>query len=419
MKRRLLRKIIGRLPKLIRYSLMRRQLQVDFDLPPDLQFRVAKTKDELEAAYKILQESYVDMGYAKNHTSGLRITKYFALPTTTTLIAVKGDEVVGTMSIIRENPLNSWDRVNIQEGEVRPLGLPMEAAFNLSEFRSQAIRTAEISSLAIKKSFRSNRGLVLLPLIKYLFEYLRSYMGLDAFVIAVNPRQVDFYEGLILCERLKSKAIKEYNFANGAPAVGLFCSLSRFVRNFQKYYSHLPDKNNLHRFFFSQAPKNCLFPSREFEKSLDPAMSPKMLDYFFREKSDVFQVLTDGEKQALFCLYPWPQYQSVLPKISEKGLRFTPRFLVNSWALGHDPESTYLQVRDVSKTGLLCRGKVRSTDHFDIVVRISSTLLSRLTVHVVWNDVEKALVGMRILKADDNWERYLKFLDDDLGLKKV
>lgn len=97
-----LRAVLAQLPRQKRFALYRRM--IDCDPAPDarLELKVANTLEELEACFGILHDAYVAAGFMKPSPSGIRVTPYHALPTTTTLCAKYDGRVVGTISMIRE-----------------------------------------------------------------------------------------------------------------------------------------------------------------------------------------------------------------------------------------------------------------------------------------------------------------------------
>jgi hypothetical protein len=100
-----LRKLFNFLPRERRFAVYRNF--VDCDPAPDerLVLKIAETKEELEACFTLLHDAYVGSGFMKPHPSGMRVTIYHALPTTTTLCAKYDGQVVGTLSLIRESVL--------------------------------------------------------------------------------------------------------------------------------------------------------------------------------------------------------------------------------------------------------------------------------------------------------------------------
>ncbi len=428
---KLLRTLSSYLPKAIRFRMLRRLISVDYDLPEELSFRLATTQEDLEAAYAILHDSYVGMNYMQPDPSGLRVTKYFALPTTSTLIACLGSKVIGTMSIVRSSPLglpmdHAMDSVVNQAVDQRYLdvldinqllGFTTVQTFNLNHLREQGLRIAEVSSLAIAPEYRLSRGQVFLPLCKFFYDYARFYMSLDAVVIAVNPSWADFYEGLLMFELLKAPVIKNYGFANGAPAVGMILHLGKSETDFEKCYSHLSKKNNLFNFFVKSKARQSHFPSREYEKSLDPVMTPAMLDYFFRQRSPIFAELSDFEIRHLTAAYPHPQYQFVLPKFKIDGqnsISREARFVVNIHAKTVDESPKSIFIIEVSHEGLRLKGKFVENQTFYLQVLLGPENISRLVLRIIWQDQVAPFAGAVILQSDPSWDQYLLYLSKDL-----
>src|SRR4051812_47898418 len=89
-----LRKIFSYFPRPLRFAVYRSF--VDCDPKPDkrLVLKIAETKEELEACFTLLHEAYVTSGFMRPDPSGMRVTIYHALPTTTTLCAKFDGEVV-------------------------------------------------------------------------------------------------------------------------------------------------------------------------------------------------------------------------------------------------------------------------------------------------------------------------------------
>ena len=94
------RKLFSMLPQKRRHEVYRSF--VDCKIPNErLVLKIAESREELEACFKLLHDAYVSSGFMTPDPSGMRVTIYHALPTTTTLCAKIGDQVVGTLSLIR------------------------------------------------------------------------------------------------------------------------------------------------------------------------------------------------------------------------------------------------------------------------------------------------------------------------------
>jgi hypothetical protein len=127
------RAALALLPRALRFAVYRAMVDCDPQPDPRLTLKIADTQDELEACFGLLHDAYVSAGFMVPQPSGLRVTIYHALPTTTTLCAKWDGQVVGTISMIREGVF----------------GFPLQSVFNLSGLRSRSGNIAEISALAI------------------------------------------------------------------------------------------------------------------------------------------------------------------------------------------------------------------------------------------------------------------------------
>ena len=293
------RAAMGLLPRPWRFALYREM--VDCDPHPDarLELKIADTQDELEACFRILHDAYVAAGFMKPDPSGLRVTIYHALPTTTTLCAKWDGQVVGTLSMIREGVF----------------GFPLQSAFDLGRLRSHAGRIAEVSALAIDPRFRKTGGGILFPLMKFMSTYCLEYFDTRHVVIAVNPDKIEMYESLLMFERLQSQVVENYDFANGAPAVGAALDLSQAAARFQPIYGHKPLRKDLGRYLFNSRLPNIVAPKRRFHTTNDPVLTPSMMDYFFNQRTRVFDALDDRKRRLLRSIYDDPSYAAVLPAL--------------------------------------------------------------------------------------------------------
>ncbi|MCA9398808.1 MAG: hypothetical protein KC618_03590, partial [Candidatus Omnitrophica bacterium] len=151
--RRFTRDIVRRAPKEWRYPLYRNHVNLSYELPKNLTLKLAETQQELEKAYSLVHDSYIEMGYMDPHNSGMRLGFYNMLPYTSTVIASWDGEVIGTFSVVLNNPAR----------------LPIESDFDITYLNRRYSRVAEIIGLTVKKDFRSSHGNILFPLLKYLY----------------------------------------------------------------------------------------------------------------------------------------------------------------------------------------------------------------------------------------------------------
>lgn len=297
----LMRHLLARVPARIRFAVYRAMADCDPAPDPRLELKVAETQQELEDCFKILHDAYVASGFMKPDPSGMRVTIYHALPTTTTLCAKWEGRVVGTISMIREGVF----------------GFPLQSVFDLEQLRKQHGQIAEISALAVHPEFRKTGGIVLFPLMKFMREYCVKMFDTRHLVIAVNPDRIDLYEALLFFERLREAPVAEYDFANGAPAVGATLDLQSASAVFKRGYRGRPPRKNLHAYFFELDLRNIKMPQRRYFTTNDPVMTPELLDYFFNQRTQVFDKLDNRRKALLWSIYDIPEYRRVLPLVDE------------------------------------------------------------------------------------------------------
>lgn len=294
-----LRRLFGVLPAPARFEIYRRMVDCDPDPDARLQLKIAETREELEDCFKILHDAYVASGFMKPDSSGMRITPYHALPTTTTLCAKYDGRVVGTISMIREGVF----------------GFPLQSVFDLEHVRAQGGQIAEISALAVHPDFRKTGGAILFPLMKFMHEYCTEFFDTRHLVIAVNPERIELYEALLYFQRLQETVVDNYDFANGAPAVGATLDLKHASDVFRAGYRGRAARKNLHKYFFQLKLENIQLPRRRYFTTNDPVMTPALLDHFFNKKSKVFEELDDRKKALLWSIYGLVEYRSVLPML--------------------------------------------------------------------------------------------------------
>ncbi len=302
MRRRLhrgLRLAFGGLPQGLRFAVIRALAECDPAPPAALELKIADTREELEACFALLHDAYVASGYMQPHPSGLRVTPYHALPTTTTICAKLDGQVVGTLSMVREGVF----------------GLPLQSAFELAALRARGGQVAEISALAVHPAHRRTGGTILFPLMKYMYEYCTRYFDTRHLVIAVNPDRIELYEALLQFERLQAAVVEDYAFANGAPAVGATLDLTRAPACFEALYGGRGPRRNLHAYFTALALPNLKMPPRRYHTTNDPVMTPALLDHFFNQRTQGFAALDARQRELLHGIYEGPDYAAVLPPL--------------------------------------------------------------------------------------------------------
>jgi hypothetical protein len=392
------------LPRPLRFALFRKQLQLPSIEESGLIFKPAETEYEFRSAFKVLHDSYVEFNYMRPENNGLRITPYHLLPSTITLIVKKEDQVIGTVSIVRDNPL----------------GLPMDKIFDLTAIRQSNSRIGEISGLAINKHFRGRKGEVLHLIMRYLWKFTQEYLNLEYFVCAVNPAMNELWESVYMFEPLPdTNRVGVYDFVNGAPAVGLLVPVTNVFPKWQMKYENQTAHRDLFNFIkkpFNKNEYHCPNPyysiirnpmKKEIRERFlaDPDINPmaqlslvdrvkafchlhnsSVMDLDFLGKS--IGLKERSERYEVYCRLKG-QTDSLISDISESGLKLAP----TSWIGDKAPDFLSIQ--------------------------IGPEKLSRVRTKIQWRN-SAGSTGHKIVDADRSWEDFISYLqsDADFGERK-
>ena len=402
-----LRKLFSFFPRSARFGVYRSFVDCDPSPDPRLVLKIAETKEELEACFKLLHDAYVSSGFMQPASSGMRVTIYHALPTTTTLCAKYDGEVVGTMSLIRESVF----------------GFPLQAIFDLKGVRAKKGNIAEVSALAVHPKFRKTGGAILFPLMKFMYEYCTTFFDTRHLVIAVNPNRIEMYESLLFFQRLTENQVANYDFANGAPAVGASLDLLEAKLILKKAYNHKSKRKNLYHYFTKLKLPNIVVPGRRFYTTNDPVMTPVLLDYFFNQCTRVFDNLGDREKALLYSIYDLPEYHQYLPVgFSEEdaadAARQSQRYsfkcngVFNLQRAG-EVETHELTMIDCSQHGFLAHSNTPVTTQVwgDAVIRLGPTELSRVRALAVGAKKDAGFYGFKMAEPDLIWRKFVATLE--------
>ncbi len=405
--RRSARWLLAALPEGARFALYRRTVDCEPVANGRLELKIADTQAELEACFALLHNAYVASGFMRPHPSGLRVTPYHALPTTTTLCAKVDGQVVGTLSIVRDGIF----------------GFPMQSAFDISSIRAKDGRIAEISALAIHPRWRKTGGSVLFPLMKFMYGYCTRFFDTRHLLIAVNPAHIEMYESVLFFRRLAGQGVDRYDFANGAPAVGATLDLHEAPQLFERAYGHKPGRRNLHRYFVETELAEIKYPPRPWHTSNDPVLTPALMHHFFNDRTRGFEELDERRRLLLHSIYREPEWQAVLPSLPTApaqgaALRSEVRHSMKCPAtlsiLGTSSNDLRITIVEVSGHGFLARAlrPLSVGTRCSIVAELADGVKSRVQGEVVRlaGSDSGQFYGFRVQSPDAAWERCVAWL---------
>lgn len=405
-----LRSLCAALPRDQRFAIYRSFVDCDPAPSDRLQLKIADTQEELEACFRLLHDAYVEHGFMKPHPSGMRVTLYHALPTTTTLCAKWDGEVVGTISLIRDDSA---------------FGFPLHTVFDLSGVRAKEGNIAEVSALAVHPAFRKTGGAILFPLMKFMYEYSTSFFDTRHLVIAVNPNRIEMYESLLFFQRLAANIVEKYDFANGAPAVGAWLDLRQAPMIFEDAYGGKAPRKNLYDYFTQVDLPNIQWPQRRYFTTNDPVLTPSLLDHFFNVRTQGFAALDEHQKALLHSIYDLPEYEAVLPKLTvgPDGRRHRlcgrysfrcPGFLRVKDGSHQHAERYSMEVVKLTRNGFQARCSSPPPLNIwnDAMLKLGKNEISTVKAMAVSDRIvgAKNIYGFNLMEPDAAWRKFIRTL---------
>ncbi|MCO7569082.1 GNAT family N-acetyltransferase [Pseudomonas chlororaphis] len=182
------------------------------------EFRPVQSLFELEEALRLVNESYARRGISTVCRAGMRFSAFHLLPGTTTFVAIKEQQIIGTVSLIEDSML----------------GLPMEDVHGNEVLlqRLSGQRLAEVGTLAVSTHYRG-KGV---PLMLYnaMFRWAMHYRGIEKLLIAVHPRASSFYRKVLFFSPMGR--VERYTKLNGALSQPLSLGLADAQDTFKRVY---------------------------------------------------------------------------------------------------------------------------------------------------------------------------------------
>lgn len=397
------------LPKPIRARLIRAQFEIDYELPKELIFKQAETTDEITQALHLVYQNYVDLEYMDANEAKLRLTKYNTLATTVILVAKWNDEVIGTLSIIPDSAL----------------GIPSDQTYNLAQYKNDGHQIAEISSLAIKKGFRKQRGKLLLPLCKLMYQFCTQILQLDGIIVSTMPDVEPFYTDVLLFEKNISNSVQLNMYVKGAPTTCCYLPLNDdTVNNYKKIYGKKIKKFDLHHFFTQEKTSNIQLP--EAKHCLQAYM--KKQNTSLAEILNIFPTLTknftEKEKIILKNIDISDAFSFDSDESTNTPARKSKRYHIKqqAWAFtAKNKTSIPVYIVDISDSGL----KIILSDNTAVIKKNDEILIFfeheaeivQLIAKILWIRNNR-VTGCEIMTPSEKWNEFAKMIYQELSINE-
>ena len=217
-----------------------------------VEYKVASTRGEREAAFRLVYNSYLRAGLGKRNPHQLRVTPYHLLPTTDVFIALCHDEVIATVTLVADSEF----------------GLPMESVYKteIERRREQGLKLGEISCLADRRRDFRRTLPIFTGLCRLMIQAARQ-RGMHETLVAVHPKHARFYERFCAFDQIGQQVV--YEAVQNHPAVAMSLNFSQLDRqgheNYEKFFAQPYPTEQLD-------PRPISEPDREFfQPMIDPS----------------------------------------------------------------------------------------------------------------------------------------------------
>jgi len=247
----------------------REKLNINEDDIKDVRFKIAQSKDELEQAFSIVHDMYVQEGYMDPQPHGMRISLHHSLPFTTTFIGMVDTDVIIASTLFLDSVI----------------GLPMDILYKkeLYTLRNSHRLIAEIGAFAVKPGYKNSSTNLAIHLQKMIVHYTLKYFNLDDLVITIHPKHRMFYKYVFIMEQIGPE--KYYSSVNDNPAIAMHSNIRSLEKKLHDSYGTLPPEKNIHDFIFKKESKCFEWPPLHAPLIV---LNRELVKYFFEEKTDTF-----------------------------------------------------------------------------------------------------------------------------------
>jgi hypothetical protein len=245
----------------------------------------ADNLDELRRAFALVHEEYLRAGYIQSpKSSGMLFNIHNLLPSTNVLVMKCREEVISTVSLIRDT---------------EHFGLPMDSIYpdELNALREKGRSLSEACGLATSGKFRW-RNIFMFSFRKMYWHAINN--GASDICIMVNPKHVAFYKTIFLFEDLGAE---KFYPRLGVPAVALRMNLEEHEENLREAYDGFQRDCNLYEFFYEGRDEAVEEMKRKAHLQEKPSKTEKVFQYFLDRKKDVFEKLTPEQKNYVLGFY--------------------------------------------------------------------------------------------------------------------
>lgn len=235
-------------------------------------YRIARSRDEWEAAFRIVYDAYVESGLISANDYRMRVTPYHLIPTTQVFVASRQQSVIGTLSLVEDS---RW-------------GVPLDRVYpqQVQQLRDEGFRFGEVTCLA-DRGTPSRCALTVVMKLMGLMAQFASRQGIQKLIIGVHPRHAGFYKRLAAFE--SAGPTKAYPAVKNHPVVPMVLDLENVQWNDPQAYE---------RFFGVDFPEKA-FVTRDLDVSFRRHLSAIVKETYGDDERDIEDVWAQDDAGVL------------------------------------------------------------------------------------------------------------------------
>jgi hypothetical protein len=403
------------LPDFLKFPLLRRTLKLP-DVPnPDLTVRPVRSLEELTLALKTVHDVFVSQGLLSEKPSGMKITKYHLLPSTTVVAAFLDEKIVGVVTLVRNGAFSTPSLPYLDP----------TSGFFIHD------RYLEPIDFAIVPDHReTNSHEILFAICKFILHFAPAYQDCTAVLVNANPRLMEFIRGVLILDEIPKspqshlRPLPKYN-------VFAYVDLPEIFKKLYLVYRNTEPKRNLYKYL--RGSDSRFRTTTGVAGSIDNfVLGPKNVSVLLEKATFFANALSLEEKLRLLSVHGWPLgWESLvhLPNIAGVevfNVRRERRFETNlDGVLAEREDQKYwkgvaVKILDLSRKG--CRLTLSRSDIAlpkpVLKIQIDSQVFCQVQLELQ-RRYSDGNAGYRIVGVDSTFEEYVGRLDDESDTQEL
>jgi hypothetical protein len=379
---------------------MRRSVEIEAKLPTGLQIRLAQTQNELTEVFRLQTSS----GCVYSAESGLdsnRRRSFQLFPNSAVAMAVWNGKLVGTMTHILD-----------AKGS-----LPLDKTSDIQNLRTAGRVLGELSNIAVESN-NQKKELIILLLIRFMFEYTRRHLNVNTWIYRPTPRNAAFFSYILGFETLNQTA-------NDRLMPVMYLDFENFGMRMERIYQNSKPASNIYDFLFERAYDSELeIPDLKYYKAWTHIHDPATVDIFLNHRFGGLQALSPTEVNHMLFYYQRADEKKEFADLVKYAGYQRPRsqrFAVNCPAklIGeHDDLVVSGFVKNVSSRGFMIElaEHMMRDQNFQLSIEISPTKKIRVSAVNRWYGEAPCCYGFSIMdQTNPDWNQFVDWLQQNMN----